>query len=707
MRISGNTGIGVIAAAVTPVAVAFAAFATGSQIFSPGPLNGEGSGQTLNGAESHAELQCSECHAPFWGDERMADRCVACHTDIPPEFNQVTTLHGSFEDPLACRNCHPDHGGLDADLTVFEPENYPHAEFGFYLLAHLSRRDGSAFECRDCHVDSLRTFDEFTCAECHLEIEDYQMLQHVVDLSFNCLACHDGIDTFGSDFDHQSTEYPLTGQHLNTSCGGCHLGATSIEEMQSAPSDCVACHSQDDTHEGQFAEDCAACHSTETWQEATVDHDRTAFPLVGQHQEAECLACHVDAQWSGIPSDCAGCHTDDDVHKGKLGTDCVACHSAQSWKDVRTDGFDHDLTGYPLTGKHVDIPACESCHGGGQFVDTPTQCVACHREDDAHNTQYGTDCETCHRTSGWKDASFDHNRTSFRLTGAHESVRCESCHTNGEYAGTPASCVACHAPDDVHAGSFGTDCAACHSTTTWRGAAFDHQVTGFFLTGKHVSTACEKCHVGGVYAGTPTRCVDCHGDDDAHSGTFGWECADCHATEKWGGAALDHNATGFPLTGRHKDTSCEKCHVGGVYAGTPTRCVDCHGDDDAHSGTFGWECADCHTTEKWRGATFDHSGQTDCQSCHGDDQPSNHYSGQCSACHSTNSWGNVSFSHSFPLNHGGAKSECAACHPDSLSVYTCYECHKHEPQKMQEKHEEKDIFDLSNCAACHPNGKKD
>jgi hypothetical protein len=652
------------------VAVAFAAFVTGSEIFSPGPLNAETSGQILNGASSHADLQCSDCHAPFWGEERMSDRCLACHTDIPPEFGEKTSLHGSFEDPLACRNCHPDHGGLNAALTEFETEDYPHAEFGFYLLTHLSQRDGSAFECQDCHTESLRTFNDFTCTECHLDLDHDATLQHTVDFTLECLACHDGIDTYGSEFDHQSTSYPLTGQHLDTSCGGCHLGASSIAELQGAPSECIDCHRLDDTHEGRLSTDCADCHSTENWQEATVDHDLTAFPLIGLHRETKCQECHVDGQWSGIPLDCAGCHTQDDVHRGKLGRDCAACHTAFDWGVLQTDNFDHDLTGYPLTGKHTQISECESCHTDGQFLNTPTQCVACHRQDDAHNARFGTDCETCHRTSGWNEATFDHDRSSFRLTGAHTSALCESCHANGEYAGTPTSCVACHATDDVHAGSFGSDCASCHSTTTWRGATFDHGSTSFSLTGKHLTATCGKCHIGGVYAGTPTRCVDCHSDDDAHGGSFGWECQDCHGTNNWEGAALDHNATGFPLNGKHRDATCEGCHAGGVYQGTPTSCVSCHSSDDTHGGGFGTDCASCHSTDGWKPAQ---------------------YSGD----------------HRFPLDHKGAKSNCATCHPDSLREYTCYGCHEHEPQRMQEKHDDKDIFDLSDCAGCHPNGKKD
>ncbi len=666
--------------------VAIAAFATGSRIFSPGPLNAESNGRTLNGAASHADLKCSECHAPFWGDERSSDRCLACHTEIGPEFDQPATLHGSFDDPLACRSCHPEHRGLAASLTTYQPENYPHAEFGFFLIAHLVHRDGSAFECQGCHVDTLRSFSISTCADCHMELEPDATAQHVFDFGLECLHCHDGIDSYGSDFDHQLTTYPLTGAHPTTSCGGCHGGASTIAELQSAPTDCAGCHSGDDPHQGQFTDDCAACHSTETWAESTVDHDLVGFSLVGAHGETECLDCHIDAQWSGIPLDCAGCHAQDDVHRGKLGTDCATCHTAFDWGQILDVNFDHVLTGYRLTGRHAQISECESCHAGGQFVDTPTSCVACHAADDAHDGAYGKDCDTCHNTSGWGDATFDHDRSGFRLTGAHRDARCESCHAGGKYAGTPSDCVACHAQDDVHAGSFGSDCAGCHTTSKWSDAALDHNATKFPLTGRHTQTACEKCHVSGVYAGTPTRCVDCHVEDDAHSGLYGWECGDCHTTEKWGGVTIDHTGLTDCLACHGDDDppdhyagQCSACHTSTTTWTSITfshvglaDCAGCH-SDDAPPDHYAGQCSDCHTsTSNWSSVTFNHAGLTDCADCHSDDAPPNHYSGQCSDCHDTSGWGGAGFDHS-------GQTDCLACHSDEApgNHYSgqCSACH--------------------------------
>jgi len=43
-------------------------------------------------------------------------------------------------------------------------------------------------------------------------------------------------------------------------------------------------------------------------------------------------------------------------------------------------------------------------------------------------------------------SKFDHFKTGFPLSGAHGTLRCESCHTNGIFKGTPKDCQTCHPP---------------------------------------------------------------------------------------------------------------------------------------------------------------------------------------------------------------------------------------------------------------------
>ena len=53
-----------------------------------------------------------------------------------------------------------------------------------------------------------------------------------------------------------------------------------------------------------------------------------------------------------------------------------------AFAQTRTTGpvganFDHLTPGFELTGAHLGA-RCESCHVGGVFKGTPTQCVGCH-----------------------------------------------------------------------------------------------------------------------------------------------------------------------------------------------------------------------------------------------------------------------------------------------------------------------------------------
>jgi hypothetical protein len=720
------TGLGLVLAILAPLAVAAAAVSTGGAIFSAGPLNAVPADQPIGGAYSHADLACSDCHAPFWGTEFMGDRCLDCHTEIGQEMTDQASLHGTLADAANCRTCHTEHHGEQAELTRYDRDLYPHAEFGFYLISHRKTAAGTRFQCSDCHTESLQTFSVGRCGICHLQIDHDFTEAHLVAFDTGCLNCHDGVDSYGSDFDHQQTEFPLVGGHMEIECAACHYGAKDLPDLQQTPQDCAGCHLEDDAHSGRLGDGCAACHSPDSWQVEDFDHTLTGFPLVASHGTLQCADCHEQHDWSDVSATCIDCHAGDDVHQGRLGTDCVACHNASDWSQVLTEDFDHSLTRYPLTGKHASIVVCESCHAGGQLAGTPTQCIACHRQDDAHRGGFGLDCAACHITSGWQEAAFDHGLTGFRLAGAHAGVPCASCHPGGNTSGASGACISCHASDDAHNGRYGENCAACHSPTRWSEASFDHAATGFKLTGVHGSTACTSCHVNGTYKGTPRDCAGCHSKDDAHGGSFGTQCAACHSTTSWSGANFDHGQTGFPLNGLHLNVPCTACHSNGVYQGTPTACIACHRGQDVHSGANGTNCAACHTTGGWESSSFDH-GQTafpltglhknlactschvggvyagtpkDCASCHAsDDAHAGSFGTNCASCHTTSGWANASFDHSqtaFPLTGLHQSIPCNACHANGVYSGTpkaCVACHASD-----------DAHGGSfgtNCGACH------
>src|SRR5262245_66095914 len=106
-----------------------------------------------------------------------------------------------------------------------------------------------------------------------------------------------------------------------------------------------------------------------------------------------------------------------------------ACAHAQN---SSTSKFDHNTTGFPLTGTHRSVP-CASCHINGRYKTTPTACFGCHNGMTApgatsilnshpRTTNY---CEGCHQTTTWRDYRFiDHIQAL---------APCQSCH-NGKIA---------------------------------------------------------------------------------------------------------------------------------------------------------------------------------------------------------------------------------------------------------------------------------
>ncbi len=579
------TANGLIAFVITLLLIGGGASINGGKMFAPGKLNAQ-TGESLGGVTSHADLsaECDACHAAPWGADKMGDRCMACHTEISAQLQNVSSLHGSLMQDvpdLQCRACHPEHRGPDASLVEMDPATFPHDAVGFALTAHAQKTDGTAFACGDCHLQNVASFEAAVCADCHQQIDSAFTEAHTAAYGSDCLACHDGVETYGANFDHNQAAFQLVGKHAAVNCADCHTNAHAIDDFKNTATECAACHQKDDPHNGNFGDDCSVCHTPEDWEATSFDHNLLAFKLEGKHGRVECEQCHINNTFKGTPTDCYACHQKDDQHNGQFGTDCAACHTPSDWDNV---SFDHNSFAFPLEGKHARAE-CDECHTNNTFKGTPTDCYACHQKDDQHNGQFGTDCAACHNSSDWDNVSFDHNSFAFKLEGKHARVECEKCHVNNTFQGTPTDCYACHQKDDNHNGQFGTECGACHTPASWEDATFDHSLAAFPLTGAHVNVRCEKCHVNNTFAGTPSQCVACHADPAFHAGAFGADCASCHSTSGWRPAEYRGSHPGIADEGgfgiRHGNTTCRTCHTNTVRDYT---CLACHSNNQGGEG---------------------------------------------------------------------------------------------------------------------------
>ena len=476
--------------------------------------------------------------------------------------------------------------------------------------------------------------------------------------------------------------------------------------------------------------ECAGCHPDHAgrdfdmvrWDEGAaerIDHRRTGYPLTGKHATLACTACHQAKfqraaatvagarpepahRWLGLGTSCLSCHTD--PHKSRFGNDCQKCHTTRGWKGIEATRFDHDLTRYPLRGRHEAV-RCEQCHDPASATGKKPpfdRCGSCH--EDAHAGQATVaakpaDCAACHTVQGFQPSTFTvamHRRSKYPLEGRHAEVKCASCHpkrASGAAAGLgtaavvlrPAHerCTSCHA--DAHGGQLAArddrgTCESCHRVAGWRPSRFtvaDHAALAFKLERAHSRTACADCHGLGRRdlpppAAAPTlgsakfafklaekECVRCH--YDPHVGRFTAPgvrpkpdgCLACHGLDRWRPARVAveaHRGFGFVLEGAHRAVPCTGCHA------------ELEARPDASSLVLA-----AHP----KPLAFD-QGRRACIDCHEDIHRAQFKPrrdrGACEACHGSESWRPATrFAHDrdsrFGLEGAHSRVACATCHP--------------------------------------------
>jgi hypothetical protein len=181
-----------------------------------------------------------------------------------------------------------------------------------------------------------------------------------------------------------------------------------------------------------------------------------------------------------------------------------------------------------------------------------------------------------------------------------------------------------------------TDCFACH--TAWRGAS---------------SGRCIECHavadVGlrttkGVPIAAATLKVSFHQD------LIEQDCMACHS---------DHQ--GPKLTQRSRKPFSH----GLLKVAVRDSCSSCHeAPKDTMHRDLKAECGQCHQSQAWKPATFEHDQHFVLDRDH---------NAACGTCHKNNDY----------------------------SQYTCYGCHEHSQANVRAEHLKEGIPDFANCVECH------
>ena len=660
---------------------------------------------------AHATQPCTACH----GDNVFKGKptaCVACHQK---DYDSTTNPnHAAAGFPTTCETCHK-VSDLTWTVAVFN-----HASVFPLVGVHATT------PCASCHINNNYTTVPTTCFGCHTK--DYQGAATPVNhagLPTTCDSCHNNADaawTLASSFNH-ATYFPLAGAHTTAACASCHVGG-NYTTVPTSP--CYACHATDYTNAitpvnhvaAGFPTTCDTCHkfSDTSWTQGSFNH-ASVFPLVGVHATTPCASCHINNNYTTVPTTCFGCHAKDyqgattPVNHAGLPTTCDSCHNNADAAWTLASSFNH-ATYFPLAGAHTTA-ACASCHVGGNYTTVPTSpCYACHATDYTNAITpvnhvaagFPTTCDTCHKFSdtSWTQGSFNH-ASVFPLVGVHATTPCASCHINNNYTTVPTTCFGCHTKDyqgattPVNHAGLPTTCDSCHNNAdaAWTLASSFNHATYFPLAGAHTTAACASCHVGGNYTTVPTSpCYACHATDYTNAITpvnhvaagFPTTCDTCHkfSDTSWTQGSFNH-ASVFPLVGVHATTPCASCHINNNYTTVPTTCFGCHTKDYQgattpvnHAG-LPTTCDSCHNNADaaWTlASSFNHATYfplagahttAACASCHVGGNYTTVPTSPCYACHATDYTNAIT-----PVNHvaAGFPTTCDTCHKFSDTSWT-------------------------------------
>ena len=193
-----------------------------------------------------------------------------------------------------------------------------------------------------------------------------------------------------------------------------------------------------------------------------------------------------------LGNDCTSCHT---PHIGVTASNCIACHAN-----------DEELLSQPETAFHASVGSCVGCHTEHQPPPaTPTSMD--HERLVAIARSRGSEPE-----HAWIN----------QVLGRADSLRLPHARlTPQELA---LDCASCHANEEPHRTLFGTNCASCHSTSTWNIPEYRHP--------SPMSMNCAQCHsappshymghfgmISRRVAGRPRAAAN--------------ECGQCHQTTSW------------------------------------------------------------------------------------------------------------------------------------------------------------------------------
>jgi hypothetical protein len=691
---------------------------------------------------------CSGCHETTdWTSNVMpaghmpnpaSQGCAVCHTAIGSTaasyatLASIAVLHTGITNN--CAQCHGD----TTQLSFYNNNDNPKAAAGL-VPSHIPYLTGS--DCGSCHAPNFVAGG--------FGPTNMSAAKHAF-VPTTCDTCHDT----GANF---------------------YLGA-STPALQTRPPGHVSAPNPP----SQATGDCSLCHNTTVWTTPTTLPDGH-MPIPGTQT---CSVCHIGdltttagyatlatipVLHTGITSGCAQCHggtsaltfyNNNDNPKAAAGLspahipafngeDCSSCHAP----NYAVGGFGPmNMTQATHSGVGT---TCDSCHEAGLsfYMGAANPGLQGRPADHTSGNMVApNDCSLCHTTANWNSTVLP---TGHMPNPGNQA--CATCHTSAPtnyatlaansvlHTGISGGCAQCHGltpltfynnNDNPKSAALtpshipllaGTDCSACHTSTTYAVGAFG-PMNMTQATHAFVATTCDTCHEAGVsvYMGAASPALQGRPADH----TVGQmvapnDCSICHTTANWNSTTMPAGHMPNPA-----NDACTVCHTTApadystatlaanpvLHTGiTSSECAQCHGGTTAltwynnytpkdavlapaHIAVLsGTSCGSCHTTTTYAVGAFGPMNMTQathafvattCDSCHEagisvymgaaspalQGRPADHSSGQmvapndCSICHTTANWNSTVL----PSGHmpNPANDACTVCHTTAPADYS-------------------------------------
>jgi hypothetical protein len=720
---------------------------------------------------------CAACHdtiafrpAVHFDHVNVMGGCVNCHNGTIAQGEGPTH-------PATTQNCQACHSVLAWNpATAVDHSQIPEAVAGFCIVCH------NGVQASGKSVGHIATSLE--CGDCHSTTSWLGANFDHTGITTGCYSCHNGVKAVGKQ-----------GTHMPTSnvCESCHTSGigsstpswapSTFDHTQMSVSTCQTCHSgtvkistgfvsgQPVNHVPPIPStiDCGVCHgntpAAESWTvlAASIATLHTGLPV------SNCLLCHASQTFAGVPAPYIPMSISGiSPYKATAlapphipllaGADCSACHGAA----YQSGGFG-PATAMSAARHAFVATSCDTCHDTGKSFyvgsGTPLQLRPPDHLSSTDPRMASSDCSVCHETTDW---------ASTVIPAGHmpnpANLSCAQCHSSAPADYTPATlaansvlhtgisgnCGLCHGAttpetwfnnftpvDAVLSPAHipylsGSDCSACHSSTTYAAGTFGPTSMS---AAKHafVPTSCDSCHEAGLnfYLGTSTPALQGRPADHLSSSNpqeVSGDCSGCHETTDWNTNVLPPGH--MPNPGGQ---ACATCHtaigatlasyatlasISVLHTGISSGCAACHGataqvsfynnNDNPKDGVLtpshipylsGTDCGSCHARNYVAGgfgpmnmtqATHSFVSSTNCDSCHEagaaanlymgaaspalQGRPADHTSGQmvapndCSLCHGTANWNSTAL----PAGHmpNPAGQACTLCHTAAPADYT-------------------------------------